>query len=527
MSNNLVKTDKFKNAKRSLVNLKKGAPSVIYLPQFPTSGEIFRFTKHNVTGDEANENLVKPLQTTIITLNSHISNLLGFIDEIYGLIDWLDNEYTKGIETAIDAAKESSNQALKASKKAQKASEDASKAQEDIKRTITALQLTVGKLKEFKEITTKRIGELSNDFTKDLARLHQQLDGITREIDESAKQFKSDIAVLQDYKSQLEAYEHLRDVDAIWGDVEKHKKNLTELHQQLDGIAKEISESTKLFKSDIAVLQDYKSQLEAYEHLGSVDAIWGDVEQHKKNLTEFHQQLDGIAKEISETAKLFKSDIAALQDYKSQLEAYEHLGDVDAIWGDVEKHKKNLTELHQQLDGIAKEISESAKLFKSDIAVLQDYKSQLEAYEHLRDVDAIWGDVEKHKKNLTELHQQLDGITKEISESAKLFKSDIAVLQDYKSQLEAYEHLGDVDAIWDNVEQYKKNLTELHQQLEHFTTEYISDRKDIQSSIEKIIEENEQSKNAIKKKIKVAYAVAGFSATITIVQFVLILLHII
>ena len=360
MSNDLVKTNKFKNTKDSLEGLKKDAPAVINLPQFPTSGEIFRFTKHNVTGEEANKNLVIPLQTTIITLNSHICKLLGFIDEIYGLIDWLDNEYTKGIETAIDAAKESSsqaliasNQALEASKKAQKASEDASKAQENIKRTIAALQLTVDKLKEFKEITTKRIWELSNDFTKDLARLHQQLDGITREIDKLAKQFKSDIAVLQDYKSQLEAY--------------------------------------------------------------------------------------------------------------------EHLGDVDAIWANVEQHKKNLTELHQKLDGIAKEISESAKLFKSDIAVLQDYKSQLEAYEHLRDVDAIWGDVEKHKKNLTELHQQLD----------------------------------------------------------HFTTEYNSDRKDIQSSIEKIIEENEQSKNAINKKIKVAYIVAGLSVTITIVQFVLNLLHII
>ena len=418
MSNNLIKTDKFEKVKQSLGHLKKGAPSVIYLPKFPTSGKIFRVTNHRVTGEEANENLVEPLQTTIITLNSHISNLLGFIDEIYGLIDWLDNEYTKGIETAIDAAKESSsqaltasNQALKASKKAQKASEDASKAQEDIKRTVDALQLTVDKLKEFKEITTSRIGELSNGFTKDLARLHQQL----------------------------------------------------------DGISKEISESAKLFKSDIAALQDYKSQLEAYEHLEDVDAIWGDVEQHKKKLTDLHQQLDGISKEISESAKLFKSDIAVLQDYKSQLETYEHLGEVDDIWSNVEQHKKNLTELHQQLDGISKEISESAKLFKSDIAVLQDYKSQLEAYEHLEDVDDIWGDVEQHKKNLTDLHQQL----------------------------------------------------------EHFATEYYSNRKDILNSIETIIGENDQNINSINKKIKVAYIVAGVSIALTIAQFVLNILHVI
>ena len=142
-------------------------------------------------------------------------------------------------------------------------------------------------------------------------------------------------------------------------------------------------------------------------------------------------------------------------------------------------------------------------------------------------MDAIWGDVEKHKKNLTELHQQLDGIAKEINESTKLFKSDIAVLQDYKSQLEVYEHLGDVDAVWGEVEHHKKNITELHQRLENFATEYHSDRKDIQSSIETIIEENVQSNNAINKKIRVAYIVAGFSVTMAIVQFVLNILHII
>ena len=453
----IIKTDKFDAVKQSLEELENNSPSVIYLDQFSESGKYLKFTTHNVTGEEANKKLVGPLQKTIITLNAHIINLQDFNNEIYSLVDWLDNEYTKGIESAIKAAEissnqalEASNQALNASKKAEIASDKATKAQEDIKRTIEALKITVGKLKQYKETSTKQIDKLN---------------GIPIQIN-----------------------------------------NLS---------------------SDIAALRRYQSQLEAYEHLGDVDAIWGDVEQHKKNLTEFHQQLDGIAKEFSESAKQFISDIAALQDYKSKLENYEHLGDVDAIWANVEQHKKSITEFHQQLDGIEKEINESTKLFSSDIAALQDYKSKLENYEHLGDVDAIWANVEQHKKNLTEFHQQLDGIEKEISESAKLFKGEIAVLQNYKSQLEAYEHLGDVDAIWANVEQHKKILTEFHQQLVNFTTEYNSDRKDIQSSIETIIEENVQSNNAINKKIRVAYIVAGFSVTIAIVQFVLNLLHII
>lgn len=161
MSNNLVKTNNFESTKQSLSDLKGSVPSIIDLPQFPTSGTIFRFNEHSVTGKEANEKLVKPLQTTIITLNSYVSNLLGFINDLYGLIDWLDNEYTKGIESAVNAAKissnqaldasnqalDASNQALDASKKAESASDKATKAQEDIKRTIEALKITVGKLR--------------------------------------------------------------------------------------------------------------------------------------------------------------------------------------------------------------------------------------------------------------------------------------------------------------------------------------------------------------------------------------------
>ena len=300
MSNDLVKNNKFKATKRSLVNLKQGAPSGINLPQFPTSGEIFRFTKHNVTGQEANDNLVKPLQTTIITLNTYISNLLSFIDDIYGLIDWLDNEYTKGIETAVNAAKESSSQALKASQKAQKASEKASKAQEDIKRTIAALQLTVEKLKVFKDVTTKRIGELSKDVVTDLDQLHHQLDDINKEIGEVSKQFSDDIAGLQEYKSQLEAYEHLGDVDAMWNDVESHKKNLAELHQKVDGFIKEISHAAGRISEDISALQQYRTTLESYSHLGDIDAMWNDVEGNKKNLSELNQQQKEVRKAITD-----------------------------------------------------------------------------------------------------------------------------------------------------------------------------------------------------------------------------------
>ena len=522
MSNDLVKNNKFKATKRSLVNLKQGAPSGINLPQFPTSGEIFRFTKHNVTGQEANDNLVKPLQTTIITLNTYISNLLSFIDDIYGLIDWLDNEYTKGIETAVNAAKESSSQALKASQKAQKASEKASKAQEDIKRTIAALQLTVEKLKVFKDVTTKRIGELSKDVVTDLDQLHHQLDDINKEIGEVSKQFSDDIAGLQEYKSQLEAYEHLGDVDAMWNDVESHKKNLAELHQKVDGFIKEIGQVTGRISEDISALQQYRTTLESYSHLGDIDAMWNDVESHKKNLAELHQKVDGFIKEIGQVTGRISEDISALQQYRTTLESYSHLGDIDAMWNDVESHKKNLAELHQKVDGFIKEIGQVTGRISEDISALQQYRTTLESYSHLGDIDAMWNDIESHKKNLAELHQKVDGFIKEIGQVTGRISEDISALQQYRTTLESYSHLGDIDAMWNDVEGNKKNLSELNQQQKE-VRKAITDISDRINVSEQTIKERDIR---VDKKIKIAYGIAGGSLALTIIQLVLQLLGI-
>jgi len=360
-----IKAPKFNNAKEQLKALSNNVPNKVTFARVDTKGTIIPWNSHNVTGEEVNR-LIINIEKSLIDVNNNITPLYGEFIKVYNTFDELDKEYIQGILGAVRSANIASKQAKDASDKALRALGKAENAQNDIKKTLEALQITVTALKKFKESTTAKLNLLNELATK-------------------------------------------------MGTLEKEKGEL------------------------------------------------------KSGLLNLNKNFDKFTKNISDASKQFSSDIAALQDYQSQLEAYEHLGDVDAIWANVEQHKKNLAELHQQLDGIAKEINESTKLFKSDIAVLQDYKSQLEAYEHLGDVDAIWGEVEHHKKNITELHQQL----------------------------------------------------------ENFATEYHSDRKDIQSSIETIIEENVQSNNAINKKIRVAYIVAGFSVTIAIVQFVLNILHII
>lgn len=156
MQNELIKKDKFEEEKNKIKQLSLNTPKPICLDNFPTKGSIFSWNSHNITGEEANDKLVKPLQDTIIKQNDSIKSLYDIATSVYNTFDQLDKEYIAGIVSAVYAAEEASNQAKEASSKAEQASDKALKAQEDINRTIKALQQTVGILQEFKKDTEAR-----------------------------------------------------------------------------------------------------------------------------------------------------------------------------------------------------------------------------------------------------------------------------------------------------------------------------------------------------------------------------------
>ena len=134
----------------------------------------------------------------------------------------------------------------------------------------------------------------------------------------------------------------------------------------------------------------------------------------------------------------------------------------------------------------------------------------------------MWNDIESHKKNLAELHQKVDGFIKEIGQVTGRISEDISALQQYRTTLESYSHLGDIDAMWNDVEGNKKNLSELNQQQKE-VRKAITDISDRINVSEQTIKERDIR---VDKKIKIAYGIAGGSLALTIIQLVLQLLGI-
>ena len=358
MANEIIKPHKFEVAKNNIYSLSKTVPNVS-LQEFPTEGSIFPWNHHNITGKEANLLLVSPLQKTLIDQNSTISSLFKIANEVYNALESLDKEYIYGIIAAMKSAEVASDQAKAASSKALDASTKATIAQTDIKRTIEALQVTVRILKDFKEKVTKELFSnppLNTRITFVNSKI-LSIENKISDIEDSAKDIKN---ILQDFSNLT----HIKDIDQIWIDLKNNHEIVKGQNDTLTSFISRVNQTTTRIDGDINALKQYRTMLETYQHLGDVDAMWNDVEEHKTNLEDFHKQVNDFIEKVNQATSRIDTDIEDLKQYRTMLETYQHLGDVDAIWSDVEGHKTNLEDFHKQVDDFIRETrSEHARIY--------------------------------------------------------------------------------------------------------------------------------------------------------------------
>ena len=203
------------------------------------------------------------------------------------------------------------------------------------------------------------------------------------------------------------------------------------------------------------------------------------------------------------------------------LESFQHLGDIDTIWNDVENQKTNLAGFHQQVDAFIERVNRTTELIHGDIAALQQYHSMLESFQHLGDIDTIWNDVEGHKTDLADFHQQVDAFIERVNRTTELIHGDIAALQQYHSMLESFQHLGDIDTIWNDVEGHKTDLADFHQQVNNYISEVHAAHDEIKLSIKNLEDVNTASHIIYEKRIKTAYYVGGTALVLSIINYIL------
>lgn len=339
MSKALIKKHNFEIAKREIERFSRNLPSNPSFERVEIDGGLFGWGDHKVTGTEMNQ-FIEKVQNKLISVNTSLRSIIGEFKQVYNAFDFLDGEYINGIIGSVECAEEASKQALTA--------------QADIKTTVENLKKTVIGLVDLRKTVERIENTLNAQSPNDIALINRRINSLNH------------------IYSQFSSNSHYKDIDTIWNDVEEHKTDLAGLHQQVAYFIEKVNQTTERINNDITTLQQYRSILESYKHLGDVDNIWRDVEEHKANLTGLHHQVDAFVEKVNRITERINNDITALQQYRSVLESYKHLGDVDAMWGDIEGHKVALDNLHQQVNDFISEVHAAETEIKESIQRMEE-----------------------------------------------------------------------------------------------------------------------------------------------------------
>ena len=331
-----IRKDKFDLAKKRIHDLANNVPTVEELPALETEGGWFGWSDKKVTGAEMNQ-ITRNINNSFIKNNGEIIKIYNQFKEVYNTFDILDKEYIQGIIMATNEAKEASDKAKAISIQAEKNSLQAGeislqtekawkKAEEALNRVIVA-QTEKDKIIEALSTNILKLEETKIGIDREFSLLKKRFEEVEsiktlgESIQKSFLEINQNISTLERFKFRLEEYHHLKDIDVIWESSEEHHKQLDSLDSQLsqtktdlakldDTITKSFQETHESIQKsfleinqNISTLERFKSRLEEYQHLKDIDVIWESSEEH-------HKQLDFLDSQLSQT----KTDLTKLDD---------------------------------------------------------------------------------------------------------------------------------------------------------------------------------------------------------------------
>lgn len=252
---------------------------------------------------------------------------------------------------------------------------------------------------------------------------------------------------------------------------------------------------------------------------------------------------ESIKATIEKTDKIVndqKKTLTVLKNFKQTLDSYAHLSDIDSIWNDCRELYDDMTTLSNSINktilatntsaGEIDRLRAALKTTDEKITYFEQYINhqiesilaftcELEKIAHLHDIDEMWELLSKANNSYTDICNYLNSI----KDTVKKQQCDIETLLTLMDTLSDYEHLQDIDELWNSNEMHSIQLTKLENQSEK-TNNFIQDsKKFIDMSIAEAVEKSDTAVQSLSKKIKYAYMLAGGTLGLALIELVIIL----
>lgn len=317
---------------------------------------------------------------------------------------------------------------------------------------------------------------------------------------------KKTITVLKQFKEKIEGNKYLRDIDKMWNDSQKLQKDVAAISNSFTNALASMKVDTQEVKS----LKKFKEQIEKIKHIKNIDELWNDSQHLKNEILSIADRIDNIIEALDNQLK----KLDALAQFKEKLESYEHLGDVDKLWDASLKIREEISSINIDIESI----NTTAKNQLQTIETLNQFKTTLEECEHLKDIDMLWSQSENFRKELSCVNEKLDNTAISIDNQ----EQSIGLLMQFKDKLDNYEHLDKIDETWDMCQTFEddiimsKGIISVHE----------GQIDDLKNYLQEMQKQNDERSQVFSKKLKIAYALAGSSMGIAIIELFLLMLRI-
>lgn len=483
-----IKRHSFDVAKNRLKELSEKKESKLVI----RSVETRKFLGFNskVTGKELNERL-ESIQGHLIDLNKTNNKTIKEFREVYNALDVLDKDYITSIVANVKAIEKTSN--------------DVREQQKTLKQ-----------------------------HNEKLDTQQNKLDTHQTEIDKNIENMKKIVITLKNFKEKLDGFQHLSDIDKIWSDCKTMRNDMQVVSDSIVALAKKS-------KNDIETTNTKNKAL-----LNQVNKEIIDLQKKAKTYMDFFSDL---SKKVDSTANLLDKQIPVIQytaGFVSQMKELSHLNDVDFIWEDVNKAIVDINNLENELLTVKASFQE----IQEHVIKIESFIDVLNGYEHLKDIDQIWNDLDDAKTNIVDLfkleddcNKQLqtyqttvdslkvenkkqdekinglsDGLT-EMNDFSQANRNLIEELQFFRNSIDTIEHVSDIDFMWVQGNILKENLEDANSS--------ILSLKDKTSEMDKDItdksKETSEKIAVLETKLKYAYYVAVGALGLAVIELILAL----
>lgn len=330
-----IKRHNFELAKNRLKEFSEVTKSELKINKVDVDGGLFYWFDHKVTGEELNDRL-GVIQKLFMDLNKTSNNVIKEFREVYNALDALDKDYITCIVANVKAIEKTSN--------------DVRKQQE-------------------------LLGQHNEKLREQQSNLHLQ----QNKIDKSVKNIEKIVNVLKVFKSKLERFEHLGDIDKIWNNC-KHiqneskiiSNNISNLSKKIDedivSINKKYKSLSDKFKEELSEVRNQSQVLSAElkEQINIVD----------NNTTIISKDLSNCTKKIESILNLLDCQINTVKSmslFIESLKTIEHINDIDYIFMEVNKHSKRLDEDNNRITEITTDIQKN----KDEMKIMLENTVQL------------------------------------------------------------------------------------------------------------------------------------------------------